>query len=142
MIAVDSNVLIDVVEADEQRARDALAALDAQSRIAPLVVAPLVYAELCAHPGWTGDEVDRFLRNLGVSVDWPMSARTWRDAGHAYGMHATKRRRSGAERPRRIVADFIIGAHAASLQGLLTRDPAFFEAAFPGLAVLSPEHAA
>lgn len=139
MTAVDTNVLIDIAEGDTADIESVVAMLSAAP--APLVIAPIVYAELCAHPGWAIDEVDDFLRVTTIIVHWNLAADIWREAGTANGRYARRRRESGAAGPRRIAADFLIGAHATTVGRLVTRDAAFFERNFPTLAVLVPGRA-
>jgi len=47
-------------------------------------------------------------------------------------------RRHRAHEPRRLAADFVIGAHARAVGRLVTRDAAFYERNFPSLTVLLP----
>jgi predicted nucleic acid-binding protein len=135
--AIDTNILIDVVEDDASRSQRALAALDARARKGALVISPAVYAELCAHPGWSALEVDRFLASLTIRVAWQPDPETWRKTGAAFSEYAHRRRRSGSSAPRRLLADFFIGAHAALCGAFITRDGTFFSRAFPGLHVLT-----
>ena len=137
MIAVDTNVLVDVLEGDANGSRQALAALDDAAKGGALVVSPAVFAELCAHPGLSPPEVERYLKALHIAIDWQSDATVWRNAGSAFGAYARRRRRARSGTPRRRLADFLIGAHAASSGGLLTRDSAFFSRAFPGLHILA-----
>jgi len=137
VIAIDTNILIDVLDDAGSRSRLALAALDASAQKDALVVSPAVFAELCAHPGWTALEVDRFLASLTITIDWQPDVETWRKTGAAFSAYARRRRRSGSSAPRRLLADFFIGAHASLCGAFITRDAAFFSRAFPGLRVLT-----
>ncbi len=136
MTAVDTNVLIDVAEGDTADTETIVVLLSEAP--APLVIAPIVYAELCAHAGWKTDEVDDFLHLTSVVVHWHLAPETWRVAGTTNGIHARRRRESGAPGPRRIAADFLIGAHATTVGRPVTRDAAFFERNFPTLRILVP----
>lgn len=62
----------------------------------------------------------------------------WRSAGLAFGGYAQRRRaQPGDPGPRRILADFLIGAHASELGArLLTFDGGVYRAAFPNLEVV------
>ena len=137
MTAIDTNILIDVLDDDGSRSQLALAALDSSAQKDALVISPAVFAELCAHPGWTALEVDHFLASLTITVDWQPEADTWRRTGAAFSDYAKRRRRSGSNAPRRLLADFFIGAHASLCGTFITRDAAFFSRAFPGLHVLT-----
>lgn len=134
MTAFDTNVLIAIAEGFEIESLVTFLASVPQ----PFVIAPIVYAEFRAHPGWMEDEVDRFLREGGINVHWSLSREIWRDAGAANARYASRRRGSGSNEPRRIAADFIIGAHATSIGRIVTRDASFFERNFPALVVLDP----
>ncbi|WP_460330824.1 PIN domain-containing protein, partial [Thermus oshimai] len=61
--------------------------------------------------------------------------RGWHLAGERFGQYARKRRTTGL--PRRILADFLIGAHALHHHlALATFDPVHYRVAFPELEVL------
>ncbi len=49
-----------------------------------------------------------------VMLDIELDRDLWRDAGKGFAEYAVRRRESGGDTPRRILADFVIGAHAAS----------------------------
>ncbi len=136
--AVDTNVLIDLLggqPAAAERARVSLA--DALSRGA-VIAAPVVYAELLAFPDRAPGEVDLFLADVGITVEWELAAAVWRHAGEAYAAYAKRRVRSGGGAPRRILADFIVGAHASQYGTLLTRDLGFYRQSFPNVSVREP----
>jgi predicted nucleic acid-binding protein len=129
---VDSNVLIDLFdEASEWREwADAMIA-DLGTR-GPLVINPVIYAELAA--GFNDpDELDaalppEFLKR--EDLPWPAAFL----AGHAF----VRYRRLGGPRPAPL-PDFYIGAHAAVAgHTLLTRDPRRYRYYFPTLRIVSP----
>lgn len=95
-----------------------------------LVIAGAAYAELTAAPGRTEAFVDRFCE----VVEWVMGEKA-RAAGTAFqGYAAWRRKQKGAE-ARRILADFVIGAHAlVNGYKLLTLDAGIYQASFPKLA--------
>jgi predicted nucleic acid-binding protein len=102
-----------------------------------LVAPPPVVAELMAGPGRTEEFVDDFLRDTGIVVDWDLEERIWRAAGRAFQSYAHRRRRDGGGYPRRILADFVIGAYAhENGYHLLTLDQSVYRAAFPKLKLL------
>lgn len=103
-----------------------------------LVVSAPVFAELCAAPGRTESFVDYFLRDASISVDWLLDEQIWRTAARAFHSYATGRRRQSASGPRRILADFLIGAHALRRgYRLLTLDSGIYRSAFPRLTVVA-----
>ncbi len=77
------------------RAQSALTALDAAARSGALIVSPAVYAELCAHPGWSVNDLDRYPSDLGVRVDWQPEEDV---CGAQLEMHSPPTRAVGAER--------------------------------------------
>jgi predicted nucleic acid-binding protein len=129
---VDSNVLLDVLTADptwEKWSSSALAeALDA----GPVVVNPIVYAEVSVGFDRVEDLEDALPPAQFAREQLPWSAGFL--AGKAY---MTYRRRGGA-RPTPL-PDFYIGAHAAVAgYTLLTRDGGRYATYFPRLSVVAP----
>lgn len=71
-------------------------------------------------------------------MEWELSERICRTAGEALQSYAPRRRKQKAAEPRRILADFLIGAHAlVNSYRLLTLDAQIYQASFPRLAVTS-----
>jgi predicted nucleic acid-binding protein len=103
-----------------------------------LIIAAPVYAELMADSARTESQLDRFASDTGISIEWQIEEDTWREAGRVYCDYARRRIRSGGGLPRRILTDFIIGAHAM-VRGytLLTLNRRDYAAAFPKLKVVS-----
>jgi predicted nucleic acid-binding protein len=90
-----------------------------------------------AAPGRSATFVDRFCEETGIAVEWEIGERAWRAAGAAFqGYTARRRKQKGAE-ARRILADFVIGAHAlVSGYKLLTLDARMYQVPFPRLGIL------
>lgn len=131
--AVDSSVLLDVLGADARfgpRSREALrGAYDSGA----LVACDIVWAEVRAHFA-DDDAFASALEALGVRYDG-ISAEASSLAGRLWREHRTR----AAGRRHRLVADFLIGAHAAKqADSLLTRDRGFYRAAFADLDVIDP----
>ncbi len=138
--ALDTNVIIDVIAGSSEVAKQAAGALREQGSRAALVISPVVYSELYAHPGWGKAEIDEFLRSTAISIDWSMNPEVWEIAGSAFSTYAHRRRQQRDGFPRRLLADFIVGAHATGVGSLITSDREFYATNFPELALvgLSP----
>ena len=126
---VDSSVIIDLAVDDPVWASWSRSALLARRQLGLLVINPVIYAEIMAAADLDGHPpTQRHFER--VDLDWE-SARL---AGRA---HAQYRRRGGAREA--VLADFLIGAHAAVAgYALLTRDPRRIRAAFPGVELITP----
>ncbi|GBF04094.1 hypothetical protein DAERI_010266 [Deinococcus aerius] len=136
--ALDSNVISALLRAESPQA-EIRRLLNAARRDGPLLICGAVHAELRAGPGVTAELLDRFLSTTGIGIDWTLEEHVWRSAGTAFAGYTARRRVSGGGRPRRVLADFIIGAHAAARGAqLLTLDPHHYTTSFPELRVLTP----
>jgi predicted nucleic acid-binding protein len=102
-----------------------------------LVIAPAVYAELLAHPGASVQFVDEFLISTRIAIDFDLGESVWRDAGSRFAVYAERRRRSGGGNSKRLLVDFLIGAHAISkADRLLTLDASRYREDFPKLQLM------
>jgi predicted nucleic acid-binding protein len=132
--AIDTNVVTALWNNDDALNVRAQAALDAVFGRGRLVVSGVVYAELLAAPSRTEQFVDRFLEAAGIEVEWEINEQLLRAAGLAFRGYAERRRRQTGVEPRRILADFLVGAHAMLNEyRLLTMDTGMYRAAFPRL---------
>ena len=103
-----------------------------------MVVCGAVYAELLAYPGSTRNDLDRFLRDGDIQTDFVLGQTIWLEAGRAYTEYAQRRRASGGGVAKRLLVDFVIGAHALhEADRLLTLDAERYRQAFPNLVLLS-----
>ncbi len=154
--AVDSSILFDVLLADPQFAESSEQALRACFREGPVVVCPVVYAELAA--AMPGNDADQFLSDLHITVDqlevealrtagsaW---ARITRDVAQMYSAPpavsdsqlACPQCKAAIAWRQHAIPDFLIGAHAeAKGHRLLTRDPRRYRAYFPTIDVIAPD---
>jgi hypothetical protein len=134
--AVDTNVVIALWDKDAATSLAAQNALDAAFHRGILIAAAPVFAELIAAPGRSEAFVGSFFEQTGIGVDWELTEQIWRLAGRAFQAYAERRRKQRDAGARRILADFIIGAHAAA-NGcrLLTLDDRLYRSAFPSLAL-------
>ena len=130
--SVDTNVLLDVFIPDDEhlaRSRDWLSAAHNRGTI---IVCDIVYAELV--PAFTDrDALDGALREIGATLS-PIDSSIAYEAGLRW-----KRYRAAGGPRERILADFLIGAHAvAAADAFLTRDRGFFYTYFPELSNQAP----
>ena len=136
--AIDTNVIIALWNEDDALNRRAQGALDAVFGRERLVIAGVVYAELLAAPARTEAFVERFLQEGEIETEWEINERMLRAAGAAFRGYAERRRRQRVAEPRRILADFLIGAHALQREyRLLTLDTGMYRAAYPQLKIVA-----
>jgi len=133
--AVDSSVLIDVFHADAnfgRRSADALRACLAQGG---LIACDVVLAEVSACFSDSG-AAEHALERLGVRLV-PVDSTMSLAAGAAWRAYRRRSRRRD-----RLLADFLIGAHAAqAADRLLTRDRGIYSRYFKDLEILDPTRA-
>lgn len=123
--AVDTNVLLDIFVADDRFGQTSRSRLVSAYRNGAVIASEIVYAELA--PAF-GDRslLDRALGEAHVQIS-PISA----DIAWEAGMRWMRYRQGGGPRTR-ILADFLIGAHAlVAADSFLTRDRGFYETYFP-----------
>ncbi len=134
--AIDTNILVALWNEDDSLNTLARSALDAALGRGSLVIAAPVFAELLAAPSRDEAFLDSFCRETGISVDWNLDEVIWRTAGRAFQLYVARRRKQRGSGQRRILADFLIGAHAIQ-NGfrLLTMDHRLYRAAFPRLLI-------
>ena len=139
-MAADTNILVALLSGTAEEAAKARRFLsEARQRGAIVVCAP-VHAELVAALGRGEKAVEEFLGRARIEVDWELDEATWRAAARAFREHAGRRRaQAGGSGPRRILADFVIGAHALRYaSALLTLNRRIYRTAFPELEILTP----
>ena len=130
---VDTNVVIDLLEADGAWLDWSLdRVLDAR-RDGPVAISAIVVGELATRFESLDDvlaTIDGFgfvVRDLGAG------------AAHGAGRAQQAYRAAGGLRDR-LLGDFLIGAHAETLgAALLTRDSRYYRRYFPDLTLITPE---
>lgn len=127
--AVDTNVLLDVFRPNPEHGPQSAKWLAAAYDDGAVLVCDVVYAELVP---FFGDRLtlDGALRELGATLS-PI------DSAIAYeaGVRWMRYRQAGGPRTR-IVADFLIGAHAlTAADSFLTRDRGFYATYFAELEI-------
>jgi predicted nucleic acid-binding protein len=137
-VAVDTNVLVVLLPGlpeMERRVGDALQSLSTRGAVE---ISPVVYPELLARRARTTNEVDDLLALMRVQVSWDLEKAVWINAGQVFASYTTRRRDSGGGIPRRLLADFLNGAHAQLIGDLLTFDLEFYRISSPMLRVPAP----
>jgi len=129
--AVDSSVLLDVLANDPTHGQASLDALRRAREAGALIICPIVWAEIRGF----FDDVGRMncaFEDAAISFD-PFD----RECANLAGERWRDYRRGGGSRTR-LMADFLIGAHAMLRAGrLLTRDRGFFRRYFAGLVIVA-----
>lgn len=132
--ALDTNVIVALWDSNDSLHLAARKALDAAWSRDVLVVSGVVYAELIGAPRRTEAFVDQFCEEAGIVVEWELKEKIWRTAGTAFQGYAARRKKQGGSEARRLLADFLIGAHAVENgYKLLTADAGLYKASFPRL---------
>ena len=135
--SIDTNVIVALWDRDPGVSMAAQLALEAALSHGGLVVSAPVFAELMAAPGRSETFLNSFFRDTAIAVEWSLTEAIWREAGRAFQKYAVRRREKHASGPRRILADFLIGAHASERgYRLLTLDDRLYRAAFPNLTLI------
>ena len=135
--SIDTNVIIALWDRDLAISSAAQSALDNALERGGLVVGAPVFAELMAAPGRGETFLTSFFRDTGIAIEWNLQEAVWRAAGRSFQKYAARRRGKREPGPRRILADFLIGAHASERgYRLLTLDDRLYRAAFPDLALV------
>lgn len=134
--AVDTSIIIDVLLADDRYGEASRRALSVARRQGSTVGCEVVWAEVAA--GFPSlDQAASAMEQLAIefrSIDSAVAMA----AGTAWRAY-----RSRGGRRDRIIADFLIGAHALSVADrLLTRDRGFHRTYFRKLRVVTPEQVA
>jgi predicted nucleic acid-binding protein len=133
MVAADSSVLLDVLTEDPRFGAASAAALARALSAGEVVVSDAVVAEVQTMLDTRDTALDA-LAEFGLRY-LPTS-----EAAAVRAGHMQRRFRDRGGRRERVVADFLIGAHALlQCQALITRDAGFFRDYFKGLKLIVPK---
>jgi predicted nucleic acid-binding protein len=129
IIAVDTNIFLDVLRPNPAFVTSSLELLQRSAAEGSLVICSVVWAELAASFR-RREDLDAFLDAVPVRLERFTSGALY----HAAQAWVAYRRAGG--RRERILPDFLIGAHAsAQCARLLSRDRGFYRSYFPDLDV-------
>ena len=129
--AIDSNVLIDLLGQRTDFTDASISALDAARVEGALVICPVVVAEISGHFA-TPAALLSALAGMQIVIDeWGA------EALHLAGTAFIRYRQRSAKPRERMLADFLVGAHAQrQADTLLTRDRGYYRTYFPGLRLI------
>ncbi len=130
--AVDTSVLVDVFDADARFGRNSAERLRDGFADGSVVACEIVWAEIAGRfPSSAATRTA--MTELGIEF-----SATTETAAIAAGVAWKEYRRRGGRRER-VIADFLIGAHAAAqADRLLTRDRGFYRTYFKTLRLIDP----
>jgi len=133
MVAADSSVLLDVLTEDPRFGAASAAALARALAAGEVVVSDAVVAEVQTM-------LDTRETALDAMAEFGLRYLPTSEAAAVRAGHMQRRFRDRGGRRERVVADFLIGAHALlQCQALITRDAGFFRDYFKGLKLIVPK---
>ena len=131
--AIDSSIIIDVLEPDPEHGPASREALQRCLREGSMVACDVVWAEVATAFGHAQARAIEALREIGIAYS-PMTEEAALRAAQCW--YRFRKRSGGKER---IVADFLIGGHAlVEADRLLTRERGFYRDYFKSLKLVVP----
>ncbi len=131
--ALDTNILAGLL-AQTPRTSTILEHLGHCKQHGPIIISPPVYAESLANRNLTHRFLSLLIARTGIHLDYAIQESVWTKAGERYARYAERRRQSAGDSPRRILAHFLIGAHALTYADrLMTYDTKVYRQDFPEL---------
>ncbi len=133
--SLDTNVL-SALWSNEPGASGIANQLSDAKQAGAILVSGVVYAELLAYPRATETFINDFFAETGIVLELQLHGTVWLEAGRRFARYANRRRKAKGEGPKRLLADFLVGAHALlQADRLLTLDPVRYKLDFPELRI-------
>ncbi len=131
--SIDTNIL-SALWSNEPGSGDIAKRLGEAKQFGAILVSGVVFAELLAYPGATEKFIEDFFAQTGIVLDLSLDDMVWAEAGRRFAKYANRRRKAEGRGPKRLFADFLVGAHALlQADRLMTLDPARYKQDFPEL---------
>ena len=131
--SLDTNIL-SALWSNESGASDLAKRLQEAKQAGAVLVSGVVYAELLAYPKVTEVFIKEFFERTGIVADLRLPENVWIEAGRRFAQYAERRRNAEREEPKRLLADFLVGAHALlQADRLMTLDAGRYKQDFPEL---------
>ena len=131
---LDSNVLQALMNPQHSFHISALELFEREQKLSSaMTICPVVYTEAHSFSMFEAELYLDFLAEADISIDWQIPERTWTLAGLAQTEYHKRRRRAGISERRRLIADFVIGAHAVARDATLLSFDKGYRISFPTL---------